>query len=136
MANANRLHSPEEAIATITVLMAQPGVEETFVFLLDNTHHGKDVMCVSDAAWPEQVSRIIDVVLGAARDTWVGGLVMASVRPGGPILPDAEDLETWFDLRCRTDELGIDLIDWFLVIDDYVVSLAEYTSSTSLWING
>jgi hypothetical protein len=63
----------------------------------------------------------------------LSALVVATVRPGGDLRAGPLELVTFHDLRERFDELGVDIVDWFLVAGKRASSMAELTDSQARW---
>ncbi|MGD9792722.1 MAG: hypothetical protein AB7V43_04510 [Acidimicrobiia bacterium] len=130
----NTLRGPEDALSIFQAARSRPALEETFVLLLDDAHTGADIVCINDASSADCVQRIVTLLCGLAEQSWLAGLVVATARPFATTVVDDDDLHTWFTLRVLADDAGVDLIDWFVLIDGISFSIADYTQSTSLWI--
>jgi hypothetical protein len=130
----NTLRGPADALTIFRAAASQPAVDETFVLLVDDSHTGADIVCINDASSADCVQRVVTLLCGLADQSWLAGLVVATARPFATSMVNEDDLHTWFTLRVLADEAGVDLIDWFVVIDGIGFSIAEYTNSTSLWI--
>ena len=123
------VHAPHDALAVF--LQASLGEQaETIVLVLDHRHRGSVCLVVSSALSPDALVTLL-VALGRA-DRQVGALVVASTARVSTS-PSAQDELTWFEARERLDDLGVDLLDWFLIVGGQAGSMAELTDSQCRW---
>jgi hypothetical protein len=124
-------------MALVTVAVSVPRRAETLAVLLDHAHIGHTIVAF-DGAWQDDHVRSVNdfVVAMAEHHHGLGAFVMATVRPGHRPVPTTLDERTWFDLRCDADDVGLDLLDWFLVTDHHITSMVEVTDSHRLWLDG
>ncbi len=134
IAGPNTLRCPDDALSIFRAATSSPAVDETFILLVDDSHTGADIVCINDASHADCVQRAVTLLCGLADQSWLAGLVVATARPFATSMIDDDDLHSWFALRMLADEAGVDLIDWFVLIDGFSFSIAEYTNSTSLWM--
>lgn len=123
------VHGPHDALAVLA-LAASPGTEETLVLVLDHRHRGSVCLVVQGPLSP---AALISFLLAlTVADRAVGALVVATGGQSSPS-PSAEQELAWFDAREQLDEIGVDLLDWFLLSPGQACSLAELTDSRWRW---
>jgi hypothetical protein len=68
----------------------------------------------------------VEAVTNAITDigTTIDAMFLASSRPGREPGPTAEDEERWFRMLDVCSDVGIELLDWFLLSDGAVCSVA------------
>jgi hypothetical protein len=82
--------------------------------LLDDQRRGISVFVVSGTTAPDAVLDVVDVVGAAAQvDDLLGGIVLASVRPGGAV--EAADIDRWLGASDALDQRGVELVEWFVI---------------------
>lgn len=131
------MKTPEDAVAVVLMALNGQDQEETVVLLLDRRHRGR-VCLVIDGLGDivESVESLVVQAAGPRTDDQhgAGAVVLATSRPSRGHLPTAADEMRWFELRERFGELGIDLLDWFILSDGRAGSMAELTDCRSLWL--
>lgn len=128
------LPGPEEALATILVAATQPPAEETICLLLDRAHCGLGCLTVEGTTDDDAVYRVADFLVDVAVDrARLGAVVIATARPGRSHWPEAADHLRFLDLRAIFDDVGVELLDWFVIAGGYASSLAELTDARPLW---
>jgi hypothetical protein len=134
-AAASPLRRPEDAIDVLLAVATHPPCVEAIALVLDRAHRGLGCMVV-DGAGPTDLVTLTDVLLEAATERdHVGAFVLATTRVTGIWPGPAEEL-LWFSLRERVAEAGYELLDWFVLVADLAVSMAEITDSATLWLAG
>jgi DNA repair protein RadC len=127
---------PQAALEVVMLAVSQPRRPETVVLCLDHAHRGS-IIIVVDHPRSEPVDEIADFMFQMAESaTGFGALVLATVRPGPGLAVVPADELAWFELRANAEDIGLELLDWFLVSDDHVVSMATFTDARSLWHSG
>lgn len=127
------LHGPEDALSVILTAASRPARPESIVLVLDHAHRGLGCIVVVGDGPIGPVAEMLDHF--TASEPQVAALVLASVRTG----PESEagagrgDLLAFHDLRARFDAVGVDIVDWFVVVGQHAASLAELTDSTPRW---
>ncbi len=127
-AGVDVIDSAAVAFSMIAHLAARPSRSETIALLLDRQHRGISVLVVSGTREPDAMFDVLDAIVHGARTggadddgggdrngggAALGGLVLASVRPGGGVEPG--DLDRWLeasDLLALHDAV---LLEWFVV---------------------
>lgn len=128
------LPGAEEALATILAATAQPPVPETICLLLDPAHCGLGCVTVDGTTDDDAVYRVADFLVDVALErTRLGAVVLATARPGRSHLPEPADHLRFLDLRAIFDDVGVQLLDWFVIAGGYASSLAELTDARPLW---
>jgi hypothetical protein len=126
---------PTEALATILAATAQPPSAETICLLLDPAHCGLGCITVDGTTDDDAIYRVADFLVDVALErTHLGAVVLATVRPGRSHLPEPTDHLRFLDLRAVFDDVGVELLDWFVIAGGYASSLAELTDARSLWL--
>ncbi len=124
---------PLAALEVVMLAVSRPRRPETIVVCLDHAHRGSTIVVV-DHPSGEPVEEIADMMFQMASSApGLGALVLATVRPGLGVAVGPADELAWFELRAGAEDAGLDLLDWFVVSDDHVVSLATLTDSRPLW---
>ena len=126
------LSGPEDALGVLFAAASRPRQAEHLALLLDHAHRGLGCLVIVGGGSIRPVAELL--VHLACQEGGLAALVLATVRPPGtPSVPGAAELVTFHDLREQFDELGIDLVDWFLLADRRAASLAELTDSQPRW---
>lgn len=116
-AGIDPIDSQAAALAVIKLAIHLPLTAETIALVLDADHRGRTVVVVDRTEEPDSVLEVIerlgDAIATSGRD---GALVLASVRPGGRPLND--DGDRWLEASELAEELGVELVEWFVVTDD------------------
>ena len=116
-AGIDPIDSQVAAIALIKLAMHLPLTAETIALVLDADRRGRTVIVVDGTDEPDSVLEVVerlgDAIATSGRD---GALVLASVRPGGRPLDD--DGDRWLEASELAEELGVELVEWFVVTDD------------------
>lgn len=60
-------------------------------------------------------------------------VVVASLRPGGEPVIAEDDLAAWRRLCRRFADRSVELLDWFVVIDEVAMSLASIVAPPTAW---
>lgn len=111
-----RLHEIDldAALDIIANQIPLPHVHQTVVIVLDHERRGLGITTVADTDEPDAVLHVADMLAEAAHlDPEVGGVVIASFRPGGT--DELDDLERWLTIDEQLDAVGVELIEWFVV---------------------
>ena len=129
------LRGPREALDVIMFAAASPPRPETICLLLDPAHRGLTVVIVEGARADHDLLGLAELLLAASVDSGaVGAVVLATVRPDRSHRPSGDDELRWFDLRARFDEMGVELLDWFVLSGGLASSLCELTDSRRRWL--
>jgi len=65
------------------------------------------------------------------RNPQIAGVVLASVRPHDS--PDCDDIDRWFELVHDFEQLGVELLEWFVVGPAFAVGMRAITGCVSAW---
>jgi hypothetical protein len=101
-----------EADALAVLSLAAPFGHDTIAVLLDPDRCGVGILVVTDTRDDDAIFRIIDVCIDA-HYTEIGGLILATSRPGGDIL--SADRDRWIEASMQCDDGGIELVEWFVI---------------------
>jgi hypothetical protein len=129
------LAGPEEALRLILAAASRPPRHETIAVLLDGAHRGLGPCLVCDGA--STADQVLDLggLLGTLgeREPTVGAVVLATSRPGNGIELLPADEAAFYRLRHDLAELGVDLLDWFLLDAGLAASVSERTDGCWRW---
>lgn len=126
------IRSLEEAVEVFILARSRPMRYETIVLVLDEARRGGTIVVVDGTHDPDAVVEVVETVAAAASDQLdVGGLVVASFRPGGT--PDDEDVDRWVEMSHLADDFAVPLIEWIVVTDDQVALPRADTFDRARW---
>ena len=128
------------ALHIVALAASVPPQPETVVLLLDDAHVGRTCVVVDGTTQPDDVIGVASLVAEAvAHSSEVHAVVLATLRParGRRRRPPADagdaDVDRWLELLDLFDEVGVDLLDWFVVDGRRADSLREIAGMPSLW---
>jgi hypothetical protein len=129
------LTGPEEALRIVLAAASDPPRAETIAVLLDGAHRGLSPCVVCDgASSARQVVELGELLVAVAvREPALGAVVLASARPGRGIELAADDEAAFYDLRHDMADIGVDLLDWFLLDHGLAASVCELTDGCWHW---
>jgi hypothetical protein len=108
------IDSAATALAVVELAMRRPLTAETIALVLDEDRRGRTVVVVDGTAEPDALLDVVDRVAGSIAATGrTGAIVVASVRPGGGPLDD--DDERWLEASDLADDVGVELVEWFVI---------------------
>lgn len=117
-----------QAFDIVAHAVHRPVRAETLVLLLDDAYCGIGLVSVTDTPDPDDVFEVVErVTHPGAAGRLVSAIVVASCRPG-PVsgwshhdderhIADA-DIDRWCELDIICDDIGVELLDWFIVGHD------------------
>jgi hypothetical protein len=116
-AGVDPIDSAAAALAIVALAMRRPPVDETIALVLDADHRGRTVVVVDGTSDLDAVLDVVERVAGSvAAAGRTGCLVLATVRPGGgPV--DGDD-DRWLEASDLADDVGVDLLEWFVITGD------------------
>lgn len=126
------LRGPEDAIGVILALLERPFVEQTVALVLDRSHRGLLAPVVDGAGSADRVLEVVRFV-AAVGGRRAAAVVLGTGRPDGDHLGTAADHAAWQEMQVVGADVGLEVIDWFLVTDPLIGSMAELTDSPSRW---
>ncbi len=128
------------ALAVVRLAASDPPRPETVVLFLDDAHVGKGCCIVSGTTGPDDVLDVGALAAEVAgRSPDVHAVVLATIRdraaPGAGAGEGREDdVLRWLVLLDLFDEIGVELLEWFVVgPGSEVQSLRAHTGLPSLW---
>jgi hypothetical protein len=130
------LTSPDEALRIILAAASGPPRAETIAVLLDSAHRGLSPCVVCDGA--SSARHVID--LGglvrelAAQEPALAAVVLATARPGRGIELAPDDESAFYGLRHDLADVGVDLLDRFVLDDGLAASVCELTDGCWRWM--
>ena len=131
-ARLDPIYSAAEAMAIFAAQMTKPMRAETLVMYLDDAGRGSTLVTVTGTDDPFQIVDIAEAMaLSGSSSPDVCGLVLASVRPGGCVLPGDDEL--WLEAADVVDDIGLTLVDWLIIGRDGTVSPRELLGMPSRW---
>ncbi len=103
-----------EARRILSLAAADPRRAETLAFLLDPEGMGGLVVTIADTHDPDAVLDAAEIMARVGeRVPWAYGLVLATVRPIGGLLPG--DVDRWLEASAVAARHGIELIEWYVM---------------------
>jgi hypothetical protein len=119
--------------ALLAILDDEPAT--TLVALVDHLPHGARVALPVDGGDPGPAgAEALAGLLAAALDGLAGArVVLGSIRHHGDDTVAEADLATWRSLSARHRGGPITLLDWFVITDVAVLSLAELAGPRPRW---
>jgi hypothetical protein len=101
------------AWAFLDLLVERPLTFETIALLLDHDRRGIGALCVNGTIDCDAVLDVVDTVVALDSDE-VGGLIVCSVRPPRPGVPDIDDVdaERWMEINDIAAAKGIEIVEW------------------------
>jgi hypothetical protein len=132
------LVSAEAALDVIALARSSPPKPETIGLLLDADLVGRTCVVVDATSDPDDVLDVARLLAEVAeREPKLQAAVIASIRTHAPpgLLPARHrcDVDRWLDLLEVFDEVGVELLDWFVVVGDGAESLRTLTGMPQLW---
>ncbi len=122
-----------DALRIVFMAAAQPLQPETLAFILDSHGRGGVITVVSGTVDADSVLPVTECMSRAAeRVESATSLVIASVRPGGCVLPG--DLDRWMEASTLAAGYGVTLIDWFIVTESGAQSPRELLGEAQRWV--
>ncbi len=113
-AGIDRIASPYAALAVVISAMSPHERFETIIVTLDRERRGRTILVVTGTAEADALLGIADMIAELAiGDPDAGGVVIASVRPGGGI--ETGDFERWEEADEICADAGFDLVEWFVL---------------------
>jgi len=103
-----------EALRVVSMAIRHPLEAETIAFFLDDCNCSNTITVISGTTEPDSIVAVAEcVALAASRSPSLCGVVLATIRPAGGLLPG--DLERWQLIDAVTEAQGIELVEWFIV---------------------
>jgi hypothetical protein len=115
-AGVDPIRNQAAAMRVLRLAMHDPPVAETVALLLDHERRGHRIVVVRDTFGDDDVLDVAEVLSSlAADDDRLGGLVLATVRPGGGVQP--ADADRWLEMSDECELVGTELVEWLIVAD-------------------
>ncbi len=116
-ANVDPIDGAAAALAIVDLAMHHPPTDETIAVVLDADRRGRTIVIVDGTTNPDSVLDVVERVAGSIAATGRPGcVVLATIRPGGGPL-DGDD-ERWLEASELADDVGVELLEWFVVSGD------------------
>ena len=146
------LCDPDDALAVIR-MVARREVASTVCLLLDDRHGRIAAVVITGEAGPPAAHALCELIeaMVLAAEPAVGAVVLGSVpavddshecsmaelrerwRAGAQVEPPCALCELEL-LEERFDEIGVELVEWFLVAGDHAAALRQAGGFTSRWV--
>ncbi len=108
------IRSSHEALAVVSMAIHRPLEPETIAFFLDDASRSSTITIVSGTTEPDSVLSVAECLSRAGgRSPTLCGLVLATVRPAGGVVPG--DLDRWVDADLIVESQGLELLEWFVI---------------------
>jgi len=105
-----------DALRVLFLATTNPLQAETLAFVLDDHGRGGVITIVSGTVDADSVLPVTECMSRAAqRVDRATALVVASIRPGGCLLPG--DLDRWMEASTLAATYGVTLIEWFIITE-------------------
>jgi len=131
-ARIDPIFSATDAMVVFTAQMMRPLRAETLVMFLDDAWRGSSLVTITGTDDPFQIIEIAETMaLAGTSSPDVNGLVLASVRPGGSVLPGDDEL--WLEAADVAEDVGLVLVDWLIIGRDGTHSPRELLGMPSRW---
>ena len=112
------IDSPGEALSIIDYTMKHPPESDTIAILLDHERRGLTIFTVTGTTDPDGMFDILDIIVdtGDGGSDRLGGVILASIRPGGQVEP--ADVDRWLEASEILELGGLELVEWFVIGHD------------------
>lgn len=105
-----------DALRLLFLASTHPLQAETLAFVLDSQGRGGVITIVSGTVDADSVLPVTECMSRAAeRVGRATALVVASIRPGGCVLPG--DIDRWMEASTLAAAYGVTLIEWFIITE-------------------
>jgi hypothetical protein len=113
-AGVDPIRDAATAMRVVELAMHHPPIAETVALLLDHERRGLGLVVVSGTFRGDDVLEVAECLSALSVDLdRLGGLVLATVRPGGAPHPD--DGDRWLEMSDECEQAGMELVEWFVV---------------------
>ncbi len=121
-----------DALRVLFLGTTNPLQPETLAFVLDRDGRGGVITIVSGTVDADSVLPVTECMARAAeRIERATCLVVASVRPGGCVLPG--DLDRWMEASTLAAAYGVTLIEWFIITESGVQCPRDLLGEPERW---
>jgi hypothetical protein len=111
------IDSAAAALAVVALAMRRPPTHETIALVLDTDRRGRTIVVVDGTHEPDAVLDVIERVAGSIAESGRSGcVVLATIRPGGG--PEEGDDDRWLEASDLADDVGVELLEWFVITGD------------------
>jgi hypothetical protein len=131
MARIDPIDSAEDALALMSIAVAQPHVAETIAVLLDDARHGSTIVNAPGTVDPDAMFEVLEHCMLSPDVEDFAAIVLVTVRPCGSI--DADDVDRWMDASECCALLGLELVEWFVMCGDVVVCPRDLLGEPPRW---
>ena len=105
-----------DALRLLFLASGHPLQAETLAFVLDDQGRGGVITIVSGTVEADSVLPVTECMSRAAeRVDRATALVVASIRPGGGVLPGG--IDRWMEASTIAAAYGVTLIEWFIITE-------------------
>ena len=116
-ASVDPIDSARDALAVFDLAVRRPLVFETVVLVLDADRRGRTIVIVDGTVEPDSILAVVErMAESIASGGRPGALVVATCRPGGG--PEPGDEDRWLEASDIADDLGVELVEWFVISGD------------------
>lgn len=130
-ATVDPIDSPHAALALVGLAIRRPLTTETVALVLDHDRRGHTIVVVDGTAQPDAILDVVERMAESIAATGrAGSLVVATVRPGGG--PEPGDEDRWLEASDIADDLGVELVEWFVIGGDCPTLAANATCPRDL----
>lgn len=102
------------ALAVFDAVASMPPSHETLMILLDHDRRGSTIVNIDGTVDNDSVLHVADFVTELAHHVaGIGGVIVASYRPGG--CDELDDIDRWLTIDEQLSMVGIELVEWFVI---------------------
>lgn len=125
------IDSPQAALAVIDLALRRPVAAETIALVLDQDRRGRTIVVVDGTEEPDSILEVVERMAESIAATGqTGSLIVATARPGGG--PEPGDEDRWLEASDLADDLGVELVEWFVIGGDRPTVAANATCPRDL----
>ena len=121
-----------DALRLLFLAATHPLQPETLAFVLDGQGRGGVITIVSGTVDADSVLPVTECMSRAAEQVGrATALVVASVRPGGCVLPG--DIDRWMEASTLAAAYGVVLIEWLIITESGVQCPRDLLGEPERW---
>lgn len=114
VAGLDAISDARTALAMFDAVASMPPSHETLLILLDHDRCGSTIVNIDGTVDNDSVLHIADFVTELAHHVaGIGGVIIASYRPGG--CDELDDVDRWLTIDEQLSTVGVELVEWFVV---------------------
>jgi hypothetical protein len=146
-AHAQPINGRRDAVSVFSRAASEPARPQTIALLLDQELIPRTCIVVDETTDPDDVMEVARLVVEVVeQEIAIQAVALASIRvhavgadqPAGASLDERErdDVDRWLELLELFDEVGVEVLDWYVLLDGRAESLRGLAGMPSLWPDG